>query len=220
MSETDKLLHMFYKQLIHSIAKVEIPTLKYLSTDLVLQNLQNDLLPQEVLVIKNLETAVREIALNKSPLDAHFVKNINYIVLASLNRKAGKIREGSVTISKTSYIPGDVDEQGLSNFINDINRIEKPKERAATFLAKASKRQFFWDGNKRTTYLIANKILTDADGGLFLLPDNNMKKYVELMTKYYEDERKIKPLVSFIVDNIFATQEERIENNKKNVQER
>jgi len=60
--------------------------------------------------------------------------------------------------------------------------------------------QLFWDGNKRTSTICANKIMIENGNGIIKVPDNKLKEFNELLSEYYTsgENKKIK---QFIYDN-------------------
>ena len=53
------------------------------------------------------------------------------------------------------------------------------------FLAKKK-----WDGNKRTSMTLANKILVSAGAGLMTITDKHMEQFNTLLLHYYETGEK------------------------------
>ena len=45
--------------------------------------------------------------------------------------------------------------------------------------------QFFWDGNKRTSMTLANKILISAGAGILTITDKYMEEFNTLLLEYY-----------------------------------
>lgn len=59
--------------------------------------------------------------------------------------------------------------------------------------------QLFWDGNKRTSTICANKIMIENGAGIIKIPDSKLEKFNELLTNFYEKNEK-EPLKQFIYD--------------------
>ena len=47
------------------------------------------------------------------------------------------------------------------------------------------RQQIFWDGNKRTATLVANKIMIDGGAGLINVPLDKWAKWNELIADFY-----------------------------------
>lgn len=45
--------------------------------------------------------------------------------------------------------------------------------------------QFFWDGNKRTSMTLANKILISSGAGFLTITDKHMEQFNTLLLDYY-----------------------------------
>lgn len=45
--------------------------------------------------------------------------------------------------------------------------------------------QLFWDGNKRTSIICANKILIQNGKGILMVQDKDLKEFSQLLTDYY-----------------------------------
>ena len=60
--------------------------------------------------------------------------------------------------------------------------------------------QLFWDGNKRTSTICANKIMIENGCGIIKVPDNQLKDFTSLLSEFYStnDKERIK---QFIFDN-------------------
>lgn len=60
--------------------------------------------------------------------------------------------------------------------------------------------QLFWDGNKRTSTICANKIMIENGTGIIKVPDNKLEEFNRLLSEFYStnDNFKIK---QFIYDN-------------------
>ncbi|WP_337957825.1 hypothetical protein [Schleiferilactobacillus perolens] len=58
-------------------------------------------------------------------------------------------------------------------------------DKALTFFYHNMRQQLFWDGNKRTATLAANKIMIDHGVGLINVPLNLWPHWNELINAYY-----------------------------------
>lgn len=60
--------------------------------------------------------------------------------------------------------------------------------------------QFFWDGNKRTSLTLANKILVMAGAGILTITDKHMEQFNNLLLDYYNSGESEK-LKEFLYEN-------------------
>lgn len=60
--------------------------------------------------------------------------------------------------------------------------------------------QLFWDGNKRTSTICANKIMIENGAGIIKVPDNKLEEFNTLLTEFYNTNDKTK-IEQFIYDN-------------------
>ena len=58
-------------------------------------------------------------------------------------------------------------------------------EKALEAFAWGARGQFFWDGNKRTSMTLANKILVSAGAGILTITDRHMEQFNTLLLHYY-----------------------------------
>jgi prophage maintenance system killer protein len=49
-----------------------------------------------------------------------------------------------------------------------------------------TRRQLFWDGNKRTALLAANKLLVQNGSGILTISESVMAQFNDLLSTYYE----------------------------------
>ena len=52
--------------------------------------------------------------------------------------------------------------------------------------------QLFWDGNKRTSMICANKILIQNGKGILMVQDKDLKEFSQLLTEYYDTNQSEK----------------------------
>lgn len=98
----------------------------------------------------------------------------------------GKLRTGSVGISGTDYEPPVPVRETVEQELNAIIHSDMPAtEKALTAFAWGARGQFFWDGNKRTSMTLANKILLSAGAGILTITDKHMMRFNELLLSYY-----------------------------------
>ena len=60
--------------------------------------------------------------------------------------------------------------------------------------------QLFWDGNKRTRSICANKIMIENGNGIIKVPDNKLEEFNALLSEFYSTNKKEK-IKQFIFDN-------------------
>ena len=73
-------------------------------------------------------------------------------------------------------------------------------EKALTAFVWGTRGQFFWDGNKRTSLVLANKILLEAGAGMLTITANNMEAFNTLLLDYYNTGNP-EALKEFLYDN-------------------
>lgn len=133
--------------------------------------------------------------------DINFIKSINSLIGSNLIDRAGEIRIYEVKMGGTNWKPEIPDENKVKENLTTIkeNSVSITDE-AITKMLYLMKTQFFNDGNKRTSILLANKILISNGKGILNVPIELDIKFEELLINYYEtnDMEKIK---RFFYDN-------------------
>jgi hypothetical protein len=121
------------------------------------------------------------------PLDINCLCQINGYVARNEALEWGVLRNGSIGgISGTDYIPPipDKEEAGQS-LAKILNKSVCETEKAIELFLWGTRKQLFWDGNKRTSLLAANKILINGGKGLLIIAEQNILEFNKLLTQYY-----------------------------------
>ncbi len=121
------------------------------------------------------------------PLTFEYWCKLNGYIARNEALEWGKLRTGSVGISGTDYEP-PVPEQEQT--ICEFNKIVSDTDSTATEKALEAfvwgvRGQFFWDGNKRTSLTLANKLLVSAGAGIMTITDKYMEQFNTLLLEYY-----------------------------------
>ena len=98
----------------------------------------------------------------------------------------GKLRTGSVGISGTDYLPPvPVEDQTRAELEAILAADISTTAKALEVFVWGARGQFFWDGNKRTSMTLANKILIAAGAGFLTITDKHMEQFNTLLVEYY-----------------------------------
>ncbi len=114
----------------------------------------------------------------------------------------GKLRTGTVGISGTDYEPPVPDKEKTAEELKDIlSAIDaSATDKALEAFAWGARGQFFWDGNKRTSLMLANKILVSSGAGIMTITDKYMEQFNERLLGYY-NTGKAEELKQFLYEN-------------------
>lgn len=115
----------------------------------------------------------------------------------------GKLRTGTVGISGTDYMPPipqqEAVKQELADILNALADVSAT-EKALNAFVWGARGQFFWDGNKRTSLTLANKILVEAGAGILTITDKYMEQFNVILLDYY-NTRISNTLKVFLYEN-------------------
>ncbi len=135
------------------------------------------------------------------PITLEYLCKLNEYIARNEALEWGKLRTGIVGISGTEYKPPIPNSQTVSQELEAIlNKDITSTEKALNAFLWGARGQFFWDGNKRTSMTLANKILIAAGTGILTITDRHMEQFNELLLSYYNsgDEKALK---EFLYDN-------------------
>lgn len=162
---------------------VTFPQTKTILNGVNVPNVQLD----DIQAILNMRDAWKHL-LNtiNEPVTFEYWCKLNEYIARNEALEWGKLRTGTVGISGTDYMPPvpqqEVVQQELADILNaDISATEK----ALNAFVWGARGQFFWDGNKRTSLTLANKILIEAGAGILTITDKHMEQFNVLLLDYY-----------------------------------
>ncbi|MFS1208672.1 Fic family protein [Enterococcus lactis] len=186
--ESVYLLKKNIVELVYNAGKFEGLNTTLLQTEEIIKyNRANNVAVNDVLTVVNLKRGF-EMLLNdvQEPL-LETSKRINRIVAAEDALFPGEIRTGGVEVSTIQgrYVPPMLTEDEVKNQYDEImNQEISETEKASRLFLFISKNQIFWDGNKRTALLTANKIMFSHGLGLLSVPESVFAKFNELLSMY------------------------------------
>lgn len=136
-----------------------------------------------------------------APINLAYLCKLNDYIARNEALAWGTLRNGRVAISGTEYIPPipqkEVVEQELTAILSDNCTAT---EKALNAFAWGTRGQFFWDGNKRTSLLLANKILLEAGAGMLTITEKYMERFNERLVEYY-NTGNAEPLKLFLYEH-------------------
>ena len=155
----------------------------------------------EIQCVLNLRDAWKYVIDNiEENFNLDFVCKINEYVSRNESLEWGKLRSGRVEITGTEYIPPIPDREETQKEIDEILKIENETQRAITYMLYGMRKQLFWDGNKRTSTIAANKIMIASGAGIIKDPDNKLEEFNTLLTEFY-NTNEMEKISKFIYEN-------------------
>lgn len=135
------------------------------------------------------------------PVTFEYLCTLNGYIARNEALEWGKLRTGTVAISGTDYLPPIPQEPDTRKELSDLlNADMTATEKALTVFCWGTRKQLFWDGNKRTSLTLANKILLQAGAGMLTISARNMEQFNEALLNYY-NTADAEPLKVFLFEN-------------------
>ena len=136
------------------------------------------------------------------PIDWQFYSKINKEVgERKIIINAGVIRKSPVKIGGTTWMPDIPDLDILKEKMNEIlNQDKSITEIALDLMLYTLRSQTFLDGNKRTSMLLANKLLIENGKGILSIPNELKNDFGKLLIEFYETNNSEK-IKSFLYEN-------------------
>lgn len=120
------------------------------------------------------------------PLTVEYICRIDDFIARNEALEWGKLRTGSVGISGTDYKPPIPSHERVKAELEQIlTENVSATEKALNAFVWGARGQFFWDGNKRTSLTVANKIMLMNGTGIITITDTHMEKFNVLLLEYY-----------------------------------
>ena len=116
-------------------------------------------------------------------LDLAYICKINEFVSRNESLQWGTLRTGRVGVG--DFIPSIPVKEEVIKELDKIVTIEDPVEQAISFFAYACKQQLFWDGNKRTSTIVASKILIASGNGILTIGKDNAEEFNTALNNWY-----------------------------------
>lgn len=180
-----RLVKMNFTQLVHITSRFEGVTTTLPETQTIIDGLGVSGVPvDDINTIVQLKRAWQYIITEESPLTLAVEQKINQIT------------------ARGDFVPPEVDFSKEKKYFDML--MEQPKmsmtEKALRLMYHNMRQQIFWDGNKRTAFLAANKLLIDHGIGILSISLDLWPKWNELISDYYFSGELV-PLLAWTYEN-------------------
>ena len=187
--------------IIYNSARLEGINTTYPDTKTILEGVNvPNLKLDEINCILNLRDAWNYTLSNiDKVIDLDFICKINSFVSRNESLEWGVLRTGKVGINGVDYIPEIPQKDIITKNIKEILKQGSITEKALNLMLYLMRSQIFWDGNKRTSMIIANKILISNGCGIITIKEEDIRKFNTLLTEYYNTNNKNK-IIKFLYE--------------------
>lgn len=183
---------------IYNATKLEGCNTSFIQTEKILKGINDiNVSVDDIRIILNLQSAWQFILKNlDKELTLELICKVNENVSRGESLDWGVLRygEGGVHLYDGSrFTPEPVIKEEVLKRLEEIKKIESVTERAIRYYLWATRSQLFWDGNKRTSSLVANFILIKEGKGIFNIQEKNLDEFAKRLSDFYvtNDETKI-----------------------------
>lgn len=187
--ESVYLLKKNIVELVYNVGKFEGLNTTLLQTEEIIKyNRANNVAVGDVLTVVNLKRGFVMLLNDVQEPLIETSKRINRIVASEDALFPGEIRTGGIEVSTIQgrYVPPLLTETEVHDHFDKImDQNISETEKALRLFLFIAKNQTFWDGNKRTALLTANKIMFSKGLGLLSVPESVFAKFNELLSMYY-----------------------------------
>ena len=202
---TEQNIFLAKKVLVNSIynsAKLEGLNITFPETQTILEGVNvSKVKLDDITCILNLRDAWNFVINNiNAENNLDFICKVNSFVSRNESLEWGSLRTGKVRISGTSYIPNIPAKEEVENKLKEIMNIKNITLRAIKYMLYGMRSQLFWDGNKRTSTIVANKIMIENGKGIILVKEEYILEFNKLLTEFY-DTNNNEAIINFIYDN-------------------
>ena len=187
--------------IIYNSARLEGINTTYPDTKTILEGVNvPNLKLDEINCILNLRDAWNYTLSNiDEVVDLDFVCKINSFVSRNESLEWGVLRTGKVGINGVDYIPEIPQKDIITKNIKEILKQGSITEKTLNLMLYLMRSQIFWDGNKRTSMIIANKILISNGCGIITIKEEDIREFNTLLTEYYNTNNKNK-IIKFLYE--------------------
>ena len=187
--------------IIYNSARLEGINTTYPDTKTILEGVNvPNLKLDEINCILNLRDAWNYTLSNiDEVVNLDFVCKINSFVSRNESLEWGVLRTGKVGINGVDYIPEIPQKDIITKNIKEILKQGSITEKALNLMLYLMRSQILWDGNKRTSMIIANKILISNGCGIITIKEEDIREFNTLITEYYNTNNKNK-IIKFLYE--------------------
>lgn len=186
---------------IYNSARLEGIDTTYLDIKAILEGVNVPTLKlDEINCILNLRDAWNFTLSNiDTEVSLDFICKVNSYVSRNESLEWGVLRNGRVGINGVYYIPDIPKESEVKEKIMQI--LEEPlvTKKSIDLMLYLMRSQLFWDGNKRTSMIVANKLLIENGCGIISIKEEYISEFNTLLTEYYNTGEKEK-IVDFLYE--------------------
>lgn len=186
---------------IYNSARLEGINTTYPDTQTILEGVNVPTLKlDEINCILNLRDAWNYTLTNiDAEVNLDFICKVNSFVSRNESLEWGVLRNGKVGINGVDYIPEIPSEKDIINNIENILKEKSTTLKSINLMLYLMRSQIFWDGNKRTSMIVANKILIQNGCGIITVKEEYIGEFNTLLTEYYNTGNKDK-ITKFLYD--------------------
>lgn len=182
-----------FVELVYNTAYIEGCNVTFPQTQTILDGaVVNGVTVDDIQTVLNLRDAWKYCIENIDiPVNLEYVCKINEFVSRNESLQWGVLRTGRVGVG--DFIPSIPMRDEVIRELDAIMRMDDPVERALEYFAYACKQQLFWDGNKRTSTIVASKILIESGNGVLTIGKDNAEEFNISLNKWYLND-ELEPL--------------------------
>ncbi len=186
---------------IYNSARLEGINTTYPDTKTILEGVNVPTLKlDEINCILNLRDAWNYTLTNiDAEVNLDFICKVNSFVSRNESLEWGVLRNGKAGINGVDYIPEIPNEKDIINNIENILKEKSTTLKSINLMLYLMRSQVFWDGNKRTSMIVANKILIQNGCGIITVKEEYIGEFNTLLTEYYNTGNKDK-ITKFLYD--------------------
>lgn len=186
--ESAFVAHKLFAELVFNTAYIERVNVSFSQVQAILDGaIVNNVPVSDIETVLNLKDAWRfALKTLDTPLTLDYLCRMYEQVSRNKSLAWGVLRDGTVSISGTTYTPPIPQQGTVQKELKRIASIPGAQERALEAFCYLTRAQLFWDGNKRVATIVASKMLIEAGIGVLTIGKAKAREFNETLLHYYD----------------------------------